>query len=387
MTSYILNKMIDRYENSRNDWKEQSAGNRSIPVQQSDYDACGRSELLQEARQLEKKGLIKVKWFAGGNDIERIAFRLEALPRMYELTGRRPKSQRMADDARTIREWMDQARSDWLRQYYQDLADSVHKGKRPQDMERCGEKLFQCLNCLEKLESPMYIRIFSSRYLGGSKVFERELESRVVSIARKYHPMVDEAMEKYQVLSQLYLDNYSQEMALKGGLRFWLEGRLIDLSAFRYGTVLNTETLRCGKIHGEQKIRKIITVENKANFVSMPYEDGTLIIFSHGFFSPLEREFLKALREVLPDEGTEYYHTGDLDYGGVRIFQYIRRKIFPRLQPLQMDEAQYEAYKDFAVDMEPSSWEKLKDVEEPALEPLIRRILAEKKVIEQECFL
>ena len=41
----------------------------------------------------------------------------------------------------------------------------------------------------------------------------------------------------------------------------------------------------------------------------------------------------------------------------------------------------------FAQDMEPSAWEKLKSLEEPLLNPLIRRILEEKKTIEQECFL
>ena len=137
----------------------------------------------------------------------------------------------------------------------------------------------------------------------------------------------------------------------------------------------------------------------------MPYEKGTLILFCHGFFSPLEREFLRELEGVLEQgtqdmeqfpgtekagkcaAGVEYYHTGDLDYGGVRIFKHIREHVFPKLQPLFMDAVQFDRYLDYGTDMEPSSWEKLKNVEEPLLQQLIDRILTTKKVIEQEVFL
>ena len=39
------------------------------------------------------------------------------------------------------------------------------------------------------------------------------------------------------------------------------------------------------QVEGKAEIKKIITVENKANFAYMPYEKGTLILFCHGFFS------------------------------------------------------------------------------------------------------
>jgi hypothetical protein len=131
-------------------------------------------------------------------------------------------------------------------------------------------------------------------------------------------------------------------------------------------------------------------VENKANFVSMPFEEGTLIVFSHGFFSPLERDFLKKLEQVLeeqPGEPVQYVHTGDLDYGGIRIFQHIRKNIFPKLQPYRMDAEQYDRYLPYASEMEDATLDKLKQMDEPRLQPLIDRIIAEKKVIEQEQFL
>ena len=91
--------------------------------------------------------------------------------------------------------------------------------------------------------------------------------------------------------------------------------------------------------------------------------------------------------EQVLDEQVEYFHTGDLDYGGIRIFQHIRKNIFPGLKPYQMDAGQFEKYLEFASDMEDSTWEKLKQVDEPLLHPLIKKILETRKVIEQEAFL
>ena len=40
---YLLDKVIDKFENSANDWREEADGNRSFKIQQSDYDAVGKS--------------------------------------------------------------------------------------------------------------------------------------------------------------------------------------------------------------------------------------------------------------------------------------------------------------------------------------------------------
>ena len=234
MTSnYILNKIIDKCESSKNDWRGETSENRSFPVQQSDYNACGKSEFLAEARELESLGLIKVKWFSGRSDISKITFRLERLPEMYQMAGRSPKADQLKADWQIVDDYAAKAESRWLKSYYDDLKGQLEKGKTPQDLKKYGTLLFRCLNSLEKLESPMFVRIFSSQYLSddgtrGSKVFEQKLETRVVSIARRYHPLVDEAMEKHQVLEQLYLDEYNQELALKGDLRIALNGREFD---------------------------------------------------------------------------------------------------------------------------------------------------------------
>lgn len=390
--SYILNKIIEIVERSADNWREGRDKKKSFMVQQSDYDKLGRSDFVKEARELENQGLIGIKWHSVGYEIERIYYKLKDMDRIYEAVGREPKWRRLKAARECVEEYFGRIRTSWLDDYYRDLLAEIEGGKYPSDLENHGTLLFDCLNAITALKEPVFIRIFSSRHLGGSKVFEEQLKSRVVAIGKHYHPMIDDAMKDSQVLSQLYLETYAQELALKGELRILLAGREVDLAQFPYGVVLNTETLKYAAVVPEQKIGKIITVENKANYMSMPFEEGTLILFCHGFFSPLEREFLVRLETVLEGQRGEgedirYYHTGDLDYGGVRIFRYIRTNIFPELKPWQMDVTQYDRYLEYAIEMETSSREKLKVMEEPLLQPLIERIVAEGKVIEQECFL
>lgn len=384
---YLLHRILDKIEGSSVDWQDGASGNRSLKIQQEDFNRAGKSELLEEARRLEQCGLIQIKWLEYGNDIEKIVYHLEQAGQFYELSGLIPKWKRIQEERQTLCKWSEQAQTGWLKAYYEDQVASLEKGKQSPDLSKYGEQLFICLNALEKLKEPVYQRVFSVAVLGSTKVFENILRTRAVSILSAYHPDVDEAMNDKEILSQVYLEEYAQELSVKGNLKICLNGKEISLADFCYGTVLNTETLRHAEIPCGQNIRKIITVENKANYVSMSYEEGTLIVFSHGFFSLLESEFLRRLLAVLPE--VEFYHTGDLDYGGIRIFRHIRQHVCPQVRSLYMDADQYDRYIQYGYEMKPETLKKLESMQgtEPLMEELIEHMLKGKMGIEQECFL
>jgi len=402
-TMILIEKMIQKYENSAQDWKGENLGNRSLRIQQKDYDEAGKSELLREAVKLEEQGLIRVKWFNNKTDIEKVIYSLEDITKLYRILGKTPKAERMRQMKEYVNKQMEGVKKHWILACYEEMLRQVDNGSMPKNLmiyeteyedenpKEIGEaytNLFcTCLNALDVLREPIYKRIFSKYYLGNSKIFEKILQSRIILQARKYHPDLDDNMNDSEVLSQLYIEEYSQELAVKGELILEVAGVQIDLSAFIYGTVLTSETLKHAHIATHQKIRKIITVENKANYISMKYEPGTLIVFSHGYFSPKERDFLKELERVLREQEVVYLHTGDLDYGGIKIFQYIRNYIFPQLQPYLMDVVQYEAYQSMGEKMEDSAWERIRALKDPLLQPLIDKIVEEKTVIEQESFL
>lgn len=184
------------------------------------------------------------------------------------------------------------------------------------------------------------------------------------------------------------LDDYSTTLSVKGSLRVQLNGKEIDYNIFEYGCDINTKMLEEMEVLEEQKIEKVISVENKANFVSMPIEKNTLIIFTHGFLTPLECSVLRELEAVLP-EGTKYYHTGDLDLGGIQIFKFIKNKVFPKLEPLNMDVETYEKYLLYGEKPEAKDnyWKKIENEKSSPFEELVEKMLEKRLVIEQEAFL
>lgn len=155
------------------------------------------------------------------------------------------------------------------------------------------------------------------------------MQDKIVSLVKQYGAedpdiALDENMSAQDILPQILIEEYGAMLNIKGSLNISLNGKEIDFGNMIYGCELNSDTLKYAEISNNQSIKKIITVENKANFMSMPYEEGTLLIFSHGYPSPLERKFLSGLYQILKEQSVEYYHTGDLDYGGI-LWETMRR--------------------------------------------------------------
>ena len=96
---YLLEKIIDKCERSSNDWRRGACGGRTMRIEQSDYDRYGKKKLVDEIVELEKMGYITIKrWEIRGSDVDTVAYRVEDLPRFYDLI-----NTRAAADGRTRR--------------------------------------------------------------------------------------------------------------------------------------------------------------------------------------------------------------------------------------------------------------------------------------------
>lgn len=419
---YVIEKIIEKTERSSVDWKRGAAGSREFPLKdynRQDYRQVPGSVFVSEIRELELGGLVYCKWYQKYSELEWVRYRLEDLPEFYRRAGRREKYLRLELLEEYLATLEDGLHKDWLIKPVQVMRSQIADGKIPTELKTVDKylqssstpvdnwqktasdsgylNLFAVLCGLDMMDAPVYKRVFSSRCLKdniigdrkikASKVFEQAYEAGIISLAKQYHPDVDGNMDNTQILSQLGIEEYAQVLALKGPLRIALGGKQIDLAPFTCGAVLNSQTLTQAQPLPDPRIRRIITVENQANYETMSYEPETLIIFCHGYFTPRERGFLIKLRDCLSGQPVEYYHTGDLDYGGICIFQYNRRRIFPELRPLYMDVEQYERYREKAEPLGEETVKKLRELEEPLLQPLIARMAADGMGIEQEQFM
>lgn len=391
----LVDLLIEKNDRSSLGRLGQLRGNKNFKPQQSDYDRIGKTDFLRQAEELEKLGLLTVKWYDGKSEILNIKYNMESMPAIYEIAGKIKPQELLSSYYSRIKNELPKLQKDWIAAYYQSSLMQLEKGNIPQSLKK--SEFLECMKGLDSLSEPSYKRIFSAKFLSDSKKFENHLQKTIVSIARKHCRDVDDAMNDSQVLEQIFLEDYAQQLYVKGNLSLELAGKRLELSDYKYGVTLNSKTLKHVKILPEQSIKHIVTIENKANFELTEFEEGTLFIFTHGFFSPKERDFLVNLRNVLngrpglegDNKSTTFLHSSDLDYGGVRIFKYIREKVFPEVQPFMMDGEIYIKCRNigYGTPIELQTVEKLKKLKEPLLQELIDLLVVEKYGIEQECFL
>lgn len=396
----VLNEIIQIIETNDN-WRSEKSGNKGFGNFQKIYkkDNSEMRNCVEEVIRLQENNYIEVEWYQDKVEPTHMKFSLEKKNLFYEMAGITPKEQRIAEYSRWVQQKLSEARKGWIRNYYEKILKSLEKGKISKDLEENYEpiyqtenaELFQCLDELNLLDELTYVRVFSKKVFHNSKKFEKTYKKKIISRMNEWgeEGFFKETPEK-DILRLMNLDDYSTTLSVKGALCVKINGEEINYSKFSYGCDINTKMLEEMEILKEQKIKKVITVENKANFVSMPMEEETLIIFTHGFLAPLECKVLKELEAILPEE-TKYYHTGDLDLGGIRIFKFIKNSIFSKLEPMNMDAAIYEKYLSYGevLDAKVANdyWKKVeKEKCEPFVE-LIDKMLENKLIIEQEAFL
>ncbi|MBE5990432.1 MAG: hypothetical protein E7250_22235, partial [Paenibacillaceae bacterium] len=302
-TMVLIDKIIDTIENSKVNWREGAKGNRGITIDQKVLNDFGKQNFLRQAKELEQQGLIRCKWIVDKSDISEIRYSLSDLRDLYQCAGKIPKSDRISEVKEAVEEQMKKIGKPWIQDYYKNVLRDLESGKELKEFNVENRELyFDCFYGIDRLDSSVYKRVFSKQYLGDSKIFEQKMQEYVAVAARKHYDVIDDNMKTSEILSQIYIDNYADELSLKGDLMIKIDDHIIDLSFYPYGTVLNSETLKRVSIVPKQNIKKIVTVENKANFMSFPYEKESLVLFSHGYFSPGERRILVELSQILSED-------------------------------------------------------------------------------------
>ena len=351
--------------------------------------AGGMKKLMEEADELERAGMIRTERKNLGADIVRIHYPVSAVPELCRRAGVEDPRERQLRWLRRAEQQAREASGTFLEPYYETLLARLEAGqdvKKP-DME--DEDFFRCLNRTALLDQPVWRRQFSAEVLHDSKLFEKKYQSRVVTVLEEYSPLSEEGMTADDILRVHGIRTYSQTLEWKGALTYRIgSGDPIDSSVNILGTVINAQTLEQAVPVAAPGIRRVMLIENKANYESMDFRADTLYIFCHGFFSPKEIKFLSTLTETAA-ENTEYLHWGDMDLGGIRIFLYNQKRLFLKLKPYRMDG---DAYADAlaagaGIPLEKEKKEKLQKLDARCLGELKELILESEMEIEQEALM
>lgn len=407
---------LSRYIIEKAECDSYRAGTRSkqwhIEADQKLLDAVGgRSVLLRQAGELEKltgiSGKIIVKWKAVRTEIEKITVSPDAIPLLCQVEQIEDPRERQLSQMELAESWKSRvAQADWLIPYYDHILERLNSGKLVKDVPGLEDPLFFLfLNKTAEERKPLYRRSFSAQVctiwneiaqtkqseskITPTKRFEKIYQSAVLSVLKQYSPLYEEGMSDEELLTAHGILTYAQTLEFKGAVSYRIDdGPAISTAAQIYGTMFNKQTLENAVPISIVGIRQIMTIENKANYEKMQFRPDTLYIFCHGFFSPLERKFLSRV-VALAGTDTEYFHWGDMDYGGIRIFKFLQKNLFPKLKPWKMDVTDYKMALQMgaSISLETDKRERFEQMDAGVLTPLKEAILKNGKEIEQELLL
>ena len=407
---------LSRYIIEKAECDSYRAGMRSkqwhIEADQKLLDAVGgRSVLLRQAGELEKltgiSGKIIVKWKAVRTEIEKITVSPDAIPLLCQVEQIEDPRERQLSQMELTESWKSRvAQADWLIPYYDHILERLNSGKLVKDVPGLEDPLFFLfLNKTAEERKPLYRRAFSAQVctiwngiaqtkqseskITPTKRFEKIYQSAVLSVLKQYSPLYEEGMSDEELLTAHGILTYAQTLEFKGAVSYRIDdGPAISTAAQIYGTMFNKQTLENAVPISIVGIRQIMTIENKANYEKMQFRPDTLYIFCHGFFSPPERKFLSRV-VALAGTNTEYFHWGDMDYGGIRIFKFLQKNLFPKLKPWKMDVTDYKMALQMgaSISLETDKRERFEQMDAGVLTPLKEAILKNGKEIEQELLL
>lgn len=356
-----------------------------------------KRELIHEAlEELVSRDMVEVAWpkFEEGRRVEKVYLNFNAITQAYRILGLIPKSDRMETFRQTLGPLLDHPWA-WVQNWWSEvdaaLAQRKTAGLDLGDLTGLRE-LVAVLLALPDIEDSMPRRIFSQRVLGDSKAFEQRVEKRLLSLIKRYGSEEYETDEEY--LDSLGLFANPKLVIFSGQFSFQVDRVPTQTGNLPGGVGLSIDTVKVMQII-DLPVREILLIENLTTYHQVVKTNNgatsRLVIYTGGFPHRGIQLFLTRLKEGLETMNVNVpgiLHWGDMDYGGMRIFEYIRQNYFSGLQPLLMDVSTYERYLHLGISFSSEYAGKLARLAgNPAYagwRPLIEAMLKHGKIIEQE---
>ena len=180
------------------------------------------------------------------------------------------------------------------------------------------EEFLKLLDFVQNNKEELYIREVSMMVFGTSKVLEEKYLSRLCNLVQdiKHDSGYDED-NAVETLSDYHVYNVDRDILIKGNIKLDFGTHSLNVGDYLDGiSIISSDIARI-------KIIKVInsnfiTIENKTAFARFNLP-GYAVMYLGGFASRYQIQFLKKVYEC--NREIQYYHFGDIDIGGFRIFE------------------------------------------------------------------
>ena len=212
----------------------------------------------------------------------------------------------------------------WIFEAYQECLAKWRLGKSAFDI--ASDDLYLALNLFKALEAvadglhlDVDMRTFSAKNLGDSKAFER-MSAKFASVWRRQPEFVD--LDTDELLQALGILKYPWPLMVKGDVIFHFPGTALNTKGM--GPYLGVPITEIVGVDFEALPSYVLFIENFASFNRYVHEvcDKSLVIYTNGFPSPNLSKLIAMIDANLPST-VMFYHWGDIDVGGLKIFRKV----------------------------------------------------------------
>lgn len=356
----ILNTLLDSYEKSvlsrgENKVKVQIAfpfTKRTVP-EYFNESSLAYDEIHAVLEETEQKGFLTIIWKKGreGHIIEKVLLNTDSVGPAYDYLNRTPKKEKENRHLEILENWSSKSRGmPVLGTFVSYLKNRIKEGKTVKEFIDLSapdrtEQILSALFQVESNEEPCYIREFSIRHFGDSKIFE-EISGVIGKIMRRFRTEFAD-MDMDAILSEYGIYKTPDYVYFKGEGKLLLAGNdvsVIELPLLEQGIGISGADIKRIRICGKESIKKVITIENLTTFFRWKEEAG-LIIYLGGYHNSVRRELLRMVYQEIPD--AKYFHFGDIDVGGFRIYRDLCEKTGIPFQTYHMGIRELETYETY----------------------------------------
>lgn len=341
----ILNRLVDNYEKS---WERNNKPrNYLVCEKQREFDEYFsnkgfeiRDLINNNFKELENKGYLNLK-FDKNNLLTKVYLNIENIDSIYNFLNRDSKIDNYDSVSKELVKLKTYYNNFVCLNYLDFLVDLVNKKKSYKAEFQTIDDLKMYLNGIEAIynnKENILVRNFSKKIFNDSKYLENNKE-KLFKIINKF----DNEYDNFDLLIEKYFIHKNPMFSyIKNGLVIKINNQIIDLDKFAYPLNLSSEMIENLEILSCSK-RNVITIENLTTFYYFN-NDKYICIYLAGFHTKDKEKIISKIH--LFNKSIKFYHFGDIDDGGFKIYFDLVEKTGIKFIPYLMDIETIEKYKD-----------------------------------------
>ena len=397
----ILHALLDSYESS-----SLSRGENKVSVHVAfpftrktmpayfDESSLAYENIHAAVKHLEELGYVQAVWKGKKENhiLQKAVLCEDKVEEVYRYIGRMPKKEQQNLQLKALERLSEECGTPTASAFICWLMERLKQGKTVKEYleleDTIGTKqLIRAISAIERNQEETYLREFSIRCFGDSKMLERRL-SLIGKIMRRFSESY-EGMDNDAILAEHGIYRTPNYVYIKGCgcLRMGKESRCtVYLAELHQGIGLSGEDLDTLQWMDNSSVQKIITIENLTTFFRWDEKDS-ILVYLGGYHNGVRRQMLQKLYSAFPQ--AEYLHFGDIDVGGFEIYRDLCRRTGISFRPYLMGIEQLQQYGEYVKELTENDRKRLDDLLEKEeyreVWPVLQYMKENGGKLEQEC--